>query len=102
MGRTDQSHIADHLALSLLSPPPAVSQPRGQKHRCPQGLQVLCVLRQAPGSEQGAEHATGLHSVQSEATLGLSERPRWPEELCGKTISHLAVHGTFLSIFSAS
>lgn len=82
-GKTDQFHIADHLTLSPLSPPAAVSQPRGQRHGCPQGLQLLCVIPQAPNSEQGAECSVGLHGIQSETALGLSG-PRWPRHLMEK------------------
>lgn len=66
-GRTDQSHTADH----LLPPPPAASQPREQRQGPPQGLQLLCVLPQTPGSEQGAQRSMGLHGVQSETAPGL-------------------------------
>lgn len=100
-GKTDQFHIADHLTLSPLSSPAAVSQPRGQRHRRPQGLQLLRVIPQAPNSEQGAECSVGLHGIQSETALGLSGRPRWPEAPCGKTISHLAAHRSFPNIRSA-
>lgn len=62
----------------------------------PQGLQLLCVLPQAPGSGQGAQRSMGLHGVQSGTAPGLSGRPRWPEAPCGKTISHLAAYGSFL------
>lgn len=54
-----------------------------------------------PGSEQRAKHSADLHSTQSGTTPRLSGRRRWPEAPCGKSISHLAAHGSFLGISSA-